>query len=201
MYVIVGLGNPGKKYEKTRHNMGFIAVDRLAEKYGIKIEKNKFKSLVGEGNIAGKKVIIVKPQTYMNNSGEAVREVINFYKPDLSELIVIYDDIDIAEGVIRMRKFGSAGTHNGMRSVVLHTGSDRFPRIRIGIGAANKGDLIDHVIGTLRKDEASLLEESVEAAVSATVCFIESGIDIAMNRYNKANKKIAESEKDEKEKD
>ena len=117
MYVIAGLGNPGKKYENTRHNMGFITIDQLAEKHNIKVDKLKFKALVGEGRIAGQKVMLVKPQTYMNLSGESIREVMNFYKLEPENLIVIYDDIDIEAGTLRIRKFGSAGTHNGMKSV------------------------------------------------------------------------------------
>ena len=129
MYVIAGLGNPGKKYENTRHNMGFITIDQLAEKHNIKTDKLKFKALVGEGRIAGQKVLLVKPQTYMNLSGESIREVMNFYKLEPENLIVIYDDIDIEAGTLRIRKFGSAGTHNGMKSVVYQLQSDRFPRI------------------------------------------------------------------------
>ena len=134
MYVIVGLGNPGKKYENTRHNMGFMAIDLLADKFGIKVDKIKHKALIGEGRIANQKVLLAKPQTYMNLSGESVREILSYYKVDVENLIVIYDDIDIPTGTIRIRKFGSAGTHNGMRSVVYQLKSDRFPRIRVGIG-------------------------------------------------------------------
>ena len=141
MYVIAGLGNPGKKYENTRHNMGFITIDQLAEKHNIKVDKLKFKALVGEGRIAGQKVMLVKPQTYMNLSGESIREVMNFYKLEPENLIVIYDDIDIEAGTLRIRKFGSAGTHNGMKSVVYQLQSDRFPRIRLGIGSQKKGRL------------------------------------------------------------
>ena len=156
MYVIAGLGNPGKKYENTRHNMGFITVDQLAEKHDIKVDKLKFKALVGEGRIAGQKVLLVKPQTYMNLSGESIREVMHFYKLEPENLIVIYDDIDIELGTLRIRKFGSAGTHNGMKSVVYQLQSDRFPRIRIGIGNQKKGDLVDFVIGGFSKEEVQL---------------------------------------------
>lgn len=156
MYVIVGLGNPGKKYENTRHNMGFIAVDLLAKEYGIKVDKIKHKALVGEGRIADQKVLLVKPQTYMNLSGESVREVLSYYKVDIENLIVIYDDLDIPTGTIRIRKFGSAGTHNGMRSVVYQIQSDRFPRIRVGIGSEKHSDLIDFVTGGFTKGSATL---------------------------------------------
>ena len=184
MYVIAGLGNPGKKYENTRHNMGFITIDQLAEKHNIKVDKLKFKALVGEGRIAGQKVMLVKPQTYMNLSGESIREVMNFYKLEPENLIVIYDDIDIEAGTLRIRKFGSAGTHNGMKSVVYQLQSDRFPRIRLGIGSQKKGDLVNFVIGGFSKEEVPVLEEAVNYAVLATECIIEDGIDKAMNQYN-----------------
>ena len=196
MYVIAGLGNPGKKYENTRHNMGFITVDQLAIKHDIKVDKLKFKALVGEGRIAGQKVLLVKPQTYMNLSGESIRQVMHFYKLDPEKLIVIYDDIDIELGALRIRKFGSAGTHNGMKSVVYQLQSDRFPRIRIGIGSQKKGDLVDFVIGGFSKEEVPVLEETVTKAVSAIECILEEDVDIAMHRYNtkKARPKKEEHE-------
>lgn len=184
MYVIAGLGNPGKKYENTRHNMGFITIDQLAEKHDIKIDKLKFRALVGEGRIAGQKVLLVKPQTYMNLSGESIRDVMNFYKLEPENLIVIYDDIDIEAGTLRIRKFGSAGTHNGMKSVVYQLQSDRFPRIRLGIGSQKKGDLVNFVIGGFSKEEVPVLEEAVSNATLAIECIIEDGIDKAMNQYN-----------------
>lgn len=184
MYVIAGLGNPGKKYENTRHNMGFITIDQLAEKHDIKIDKLKFKALVGEGRIAGQKVLLVKPQTYMNLSGESIRDVMNFYKLEPEKLIVIYDDIDIEAGTLRIRKFGSAGTHNGMKSVVYQLQSDRFPRIRVGIGSQKKGDLVNFVIGGFSKEEVPVLEEAISHAVLAVECIVEEGIDKAMNQYN-----------------
>ncbi len=196
MYVIAGLGNPGKKYENTRHNMGFITVDQLAIKHDIKVDKLKFKALVGEGRIADQKVLLVKPQTYMNLSGESIRQVMHFYKLDPEKLIVIYDDIDIELGALRIRKFGSAGTHNGMKSVVYQLQSDRFPRIRIGIGSQKKGDLVDFVIGGFSKEEVPVLEETVTKAVSAIECILAEDVDIAMNRYNtkKARPKKEEHE-------
>lgn len=196
MYVIAGLGNPGKKYENTRHNMGFITVDQLAIKHDIKVDKLKFKALVGEGRIADQKVLLVKPQTYMNLSGESIRQIMHFYKLDPEKLIVIYDDIDIELGALRIRKFGSAGTHNGMKSVVYQLQSDRFPRIRIGIGSQKKGDLVDFVIGGFSKEEVPVLEETVTKAVSAIECILAEDVDIAMNRYNtkKARPKKEEHE-------
>ncbi len=196
MYVIAGLGNPGKKYENTRHNMGFITVDQLAIKHDIKVDKLKFKALVGEGRIADQKVLLVKPQTYMNLSGESIRQIMHFYKLDPEKLIVIYDDIDIELGALRIRKFGSAGTHNGMKSVVYQLQSDRFPRIRIGIGSQKKGDLVDFVIGGFSKEEVPVLEETVTKAVSAIECILAEDVDIAMNQYNtkKARPKKEEHE-------
>ena len=201
MYVIAGLGNPGKKYAQTRHNMGFITVDQLAEKHNIKVDKLKFKALVGEGRIAGQKVLLVKPQTYMNLSGESIREVMHFYKLEPEQLIVIYDDIDLEAGSLRIRKFGSAGTHNGMRSVVYQLQSDRFPRIRVGIGSQKKGDLVDFVIGGFSKEEVPVLEEAVTKAVCALECILEDGIDKAMNQYNTKKKSKKEEKKDEKKED
>ena len=189
MYIIVGLGNPGKKYENTRHNMGFIAVALLAEEYGIKVDKIKFKALVGEGRIAGRKVLLVKPQTYMNLSGQSVMEVMNYYKEDIENLIVIYDDIDIPTGSIRLRKKGSAGTHNGMRNIVYLLQDDRFPRIRVGIGSDKKVDLMDYVIGGVTKKEKELLEDALTRAAKAAACIVEKGIDKAMNEYNIRQKK------------
>ncbi len=189
MYIIVGLGNPGRKYENTRHNMGFIAVDLLAKKYGIKIDKIKFKALVGEGRIAGQKVLLVKPQTFMNLSGQSVVEVMNFYKEEIENLIVIYDDIDIPTGSIRLRKKGSAGTHNGMRNIVYLLGEDTFPRIRVGIGSQKKVDLINYVIGGVSKGEKELLEDALTRAADAAACIVEKGIERAMNEYNVRQKK------------
>ncbi len=185
MYVIAGLGNPGKKYENTRHNLGFITVDKLAEDNGIEINKLKFKALVGEGRLSGERVLLVKPQTYMNLSGESVREIMNFYKLEPENLIVIYDDFDIAVGTIRVRKFGSAGTHNGMKSIIQQLRSDRFPRIRVGTGSDHMGNLIDFVTGGFTREEVPLLEEAVTEAAAACQCIISDGLDKAMNRYNK----------------
>lgn len=183
-FIIAGLGNPGRKYENTRHNLGFITVDKIAEDNDISVKKIKFKSLVGEGVIGSDKVILMKPQTFMNNSGEALREIVNFYKVPPENLIVIYDDFDIPIGSIRVRKFGSAGTHNGMRSVIRLLGFDNFPRIRIGIDSTIKNELIDFVTGGFRKEEVPLLEEAVTNGAAAAETIVTKGIDLAMNRYN-----------------
>ena len=184
MFIIVGLGNPGKKYEFTRHNMGFITVDRLAEKHDIVINKLKFKALVGEGKIAGQKVLLVKPQTYMNLSGESVRDIMNFYKEPLENLLVVYDDVDIPVGSFRIRKKGSAGTHNGMKNIVYLLNDDGFPRIRIGIGTGKKENMISFVTGGLTKEEVEPLEASIDKAVESIAAYISEGIDTAMNRFN-----------------
>ena len=184
MYIIVGLGNPGKQYENTRHNMGFLAVDLLAEKYNIDVNKIKFKALVGEGRIAGQKVLLVKPQTYMNLSGEAVRQAMDFYKIDPEELIVIYDDIDIPTGTFRIRKKGSPGTHNGMRNIFQHIQTNDFPRIRVGIGSGKKANLAGYVTGGISKSEQEILADVLKNSADAAACIIEKGIDKAMNEYN-----------------
>ncbi len=199
MYIIAGLGNPGKKYENTRHNIGFITLDLLAERNDIKINKIKHKALVGEGRISGQKVLLVKPQTYMNLSGQSLREVMSYYKEDVSRLIVIYDDIDIPMGSVRIRKKGSAGTHNGMRSIVYDLQSDQFPRIRIGIGKERRSDLRDFVIGGFSKEEKEPLENAVRRAAAAAECIVEKGIDKAMNEYN-IRQKAAEKKDDDKKK-
>ncbi len=187
MYIIVGLGNPGKKYENTRHNIGFITVDYIADELGIKINKSKNKALVGEGSVSGQKVLLVKPQTYMNLSGEAVREIVSYYKIDLSNLIVIYDDIDIEKGAVRIRAKGSAGTHNGMRSVIYQLQDDNFPRVRIGIGKSDDIPLVNYVVGGFTKDEVNVMEGAVVRAAKGTLSIIEDGIELAMSRYNGSN--------------
>ena len=184
MYIIAGLGTPGKKYEQTRHNMGFLAVDFLAEKYDIKVNKIRFRALTGEGRIAGQKVLLLKPQTYMNLSGESVRLALEYYKVSPQELIVIYDDIDIQAGMIRIRKKGSAGTHNGMRNILYHIRTEDFPRIRVGIGSGRKEDMINYVTGSVPKDEITLLKEAADKAACGAACIVEKGIEKAMNEYN-----------------
>lgn len=201
MYIIAGLGNPGKKYENTKHNVGFITLDLLAEKHNIKINKIKHKALVGEGIISGQKLLLVKPQTYMNLSGNSIREVVEYYKVDLDKLIVIYDDVDIPMGNLRIRKRGSAGTHNGMRSIIYDLQDDGFPRIRIGIGGERGGErkmsLAGYVLGGFKKEEKNLMQDSVVRAVLAVECLLEKGIDAAMNEYNVKQSAEEESKEDE----
>ena len=184
-YVIVGLGNPGKEYADTRHNMGYKAIDVLSSDENIEIRRNKFHSLIGQGRIAGKKVVLVKPETYMNRSGIAVREAAMYFNVAPENLIVIYDDIDLPSGSIRIRKSGGAGTHNGMKSVVEQLGTKDFVRIRIGVGAAEAGeDLVDRVIGEVPKAERELLQKAAAEAAAAVKDIITIGVDNAMNRHN-----------------
>ena len=199
MYIIVGLGNPGKKYEHTRHNMGFLALDLLADKYGIKVDRLKFKALTGEGRIEGKKVLLVKPQTYMNLSGESVRDVMNFYKEPIENLVVIYDDIDIPEGTLRIRAKGSAGTHNGMRNIVYLLGDDGFPRIRVGIGGESHMDLINYVTGRVTESEADLLWTALNKAAEAAADIVINDVIHAMQEYNIKPKRLKKQKASEEE--
>ncbi len=199
MKVIVGLGNPGRQYENTRHNIGFIAIDRISEKLGIKVNRSKFRATVGEGMTGGEKVLLVKPETYMNDSGLSVHDIMDFYKLSPEDLIVVYDDFDIPEGSVRIRPFGSAGTHNGMRSIVRLLGSDRFPRVRIGTGKTNmeQRELVGFVLGGFSKDEVKVMEEAVDLARDACICWLEHGIDLTMNRYNVRKQKKPEEKKEQ----
>lgn len=197
-YVIIGLGNPGKDYEKTRHNMGYRAIDVLSYDAGIEIKRKKFHSLIGQGKIAGKKVVLVKPETYMNRSGIAARETAMWYDVPSQNVIVIYDDIDLPVGAIRIRKSGGPGTHNGMKSVVSELGTKDFTRIRIGVGAAKADeDLVDRVIGKVPKAEQALLDEAAREAAKAASDIIEKGVDIAMNIHNHTEKKKEEKKADQ----
>ncbi len=188
-YVVVGLGNPGDKYLPTRHNVGFKVIDLLSEKTGIKTGKLKFKSLYGEGHHNGFRIVLVKPQTFMNNSGECVREIVSWYKASLDHVILVYDEVDISLGTLRIRIKGSAGTHNGMKSVIYHLKSQDFPRIRVGIGGpSGQIDLADYVLGRFTKEELKTAVPGIKLAAQAALCIIEEGIDKAMNKYNKAVK-------------
>lgn len=185
MYLIVGLGNPEKDYENTRHNMGFQAINKIAKQYEIEITRKKFKGLYGTGNIEGEKVLLLKPQTFMNLSGESIKEVLQFYKIDSEKIIVLYDDIDIEPGKIKIKKAGGPGTHNGMKSVVHELNTQKFKRIRIGIGMPkHKEDLIEYVIGAIPEEDKEELEKGVELAKQAVIETIKNGIDKAMNKFN-----------------
>jgi PTH1 family peptidyl-tRNA hydrolase len=183
MFLIVGLGNPGREYEDTRHNIGFKVIDNISKEYNIKINRQKFKGVYGEGFINNKKVILLKPTTYMNLSGESVREVVDFYNLENSEMLIIYDDISLEVGKLRIREKGSAGGHNGIKSIIAHLGSDVFPRIKVGVGQPSV-DLVKHVLGKFTKDEMTILSESIEASTRATEEIIKNDVKTAMNQFN-----------------
>jgi PTH1 family peptidyl-tRNA hydrolase len=185
LYVVIGLGNPGKNYTNTRHNVGFNTLDLLAKRNNININKIKFKSVYGEGLIDNKKVILVKPQTYMNNSGLAVREILDYYKVPTEDLIVIVDDVDIGFADIRIKAKGSSGSHNGLKSIIYHIMDDNFPRVKIGIGKKYPDqDLADFVLSRFSKEEAVYIENSIINAAEAVELMIKDGIENAMNKYN-----------------
>ena len=191
MYIIAGLGNPTSKYHGTRHNVGFDAIDKIAEENGISVDVLKHRALCGKGIIAGEKVLLMKPQTFMNNSGEALRAAVDFYKADVeNEVIIIYDDISLSEGRLRIRAKGSAGGHNGIKSIIAHLGTEKFKRIRIGIGGKPEHmDLADYVLGRFPAEKRVDVESSLKNASSAYVCsalnlMLGQDIAAAMNRYN-----------------
>lgn len=186
MYIIVGLGNPGKDYDNTRHNIGFQVIDYLADQNGIAVTEKKHKALVGKGMIGSEKVILAKPQTYMNLSGESVRELVDYFKIDWEEeLIVISDDISLDVGGIRIRKKGSAGGHNGLKNIIQHLGGDGFSRIKMGVGEKPKGyDLADYVLGHFSGEEKNVMADSIKKAAEAIQTIFTEGVDMAMNRYN-----------------
>ncbi|MDD3218639.1 MAG: aminoacyl-tRNA hydrolase [Lachnospiraceae bacterium] len=187
MYLIVGLGNPGKKYEKTRHNMGFDTIDELIDKHNIPEAGKKFQALYGKGVLAQEKVILAKPLTFMNLSGESVREMVDYFKIDPEEeLIVIYDDIDLDPGQVRIRAKGSAGGHNGIKSIIQHLGTQQFMRIKVGVGAKPKGwDLADYVLGQFSKEDRALVDDAIARSADAVEMIVRDGIDAAMNEYNR----------------
>ncbi|MEH2958771.1 aminoacyl-tRNA hydrolase [Candidatus Merdisoma sp. JLR.KK006] len=187
MYIIAGLGNPTKKYEHTRHNIGFDVIDHLAEQYNISMNTKKFKGVCGVGTIEGNRVLLLKPQTFMNLSGNSVGEAVEFYKLDPArELIVIYDDIDLAPGNLRIRKKGSAGGHNGMKDIITHLGTQEFLRIRVGVGAKIEGqDLVNHVLGHFSGEDRKLVEDAISNAADAVRLMVQEQTDTAMNQYNK----------------
>lgn len=199
MFIIAGLGNPGKEYENTRHNAGFNSIDVLASKYNINIREAEHKALVGKGYIEGQKVILVKPQTYMNNSGEAIREICDYYKVDCeSELIVIYDDISLDVGMIRIRDKGSAGGHNGIKSIISHLSTQVFLRIKVGVGEKDSHiDLVNHVLGHFDKDDQAVMKDSFAKAADASVMLLSGDVEKAMNIYNR---KVTDKNSEDKEK-
>ena len=189
MYVIAGLGNPGREYEGTRHNVGFMTLDALADKYNIDVREKAFKGLIGKGMIEGNKVILVKPQTYMNLSGECIRQVMDYYKVDPEDILIVYDDISLAPGQLRIRAKGSAGGHNGIKNIIANLGSSVFPRIKVGVGEKPKGyDLADYVLGKFSKEDRVLMEEGYDLACEASALIMQGAIDQAMNEYNQKKK-------------
>lgn len=185
MFVVIGLGNPGNKYRKTRHNVGFDTIECLGETHNIKISKIKFKSIYGEGRIGNEKVLLVKPQTYMNNSGISALEILRYYDIPIENIIVIYDDVDIDFGSLRIRPKGSAGSHNGMKSMIYHLQDDEFPRVRIGVGSPKEQqDLADFVLSGFNKEEREIIDITIKKASEAVESIIIKGINKAMNEYN-----------------
>ncbi|MDE7222789.1 MAG: aminoacyl-tRNA hydrolase [Acetatifactor sp.] len=190
MFIIAGLGNPGREYENTRHNIGFCVIDAIAEKYGITMLERKHKAVVGKGYIDGQRVILLKPLTYMNLSGESIREAVDYYKVDeTSRLVVISDDISLDVGQLRIRKKGSAGGHNGLKNIIRHLGHENFIRIRMGVSDKPQGyELKDYVLGHFTDQEKKTLEETGSSAVQAVCMILQGDVDGAMNRYNTKKK-------------
>lgn len=188
MILIAGLGNPGAEYDNTRHNVGFKVIDNISKEYNIEINRQKFKGICGEGFIANQKVMLLKPSTYMNLSGESIREAADFYKLRSEDIIVLYDDISLDIGRLRLREKGSAGGHNGIKSIIANLGTDIFPRVKVGVGQPNV-DLVKYVLGKFSKKELEVLNQSVDAATKAVEEIIKSDITQAMNKFNgfKAN--------------
>ena len=193
MYLIAGLGNPGRQYEGTRHNVGFAALLTLADEYGIRVGTEKGKALTGSGIIGGEKVLLALPQTYMNLSGESIRALSDYFHIEPDHILIFCDDINLEPGRLRLRAKGSAGGHNGLKNIIQHLGTQDFARVRIGVGEKpEKMDLADYVLGHFGEEEKSLMREAQKEAAAAAVCFVEEGIDKAMNRFNKGKEKKKE---------
>lgn len=184
MKLIIGLGNPGKEYENTRHNTGFMVLDSLSKKLNVDINQSKFKGLYVKTKYKGEDVILLKPQTYMNLSGESVRQVMDFFKIAQEDILVIYDDLDMPVGKLRLRQNGSAGGHNGIKNIILHTGSQNFNRIRVGIDRSKVIKVVDYVLAKFTKDEQAYIEEGIDKASDAIIDYLEYGFNHAMNKYN-----------------
>ncbi len=185
MKIIVGLGNPTREYQGTRHNVGFSVIYNLSDKYNINVDTKKHKALIGKGIIEGEKVILAMPQTYMNLSGESVRELVDYYKCDPEDIIVIYDDISLDVGKLRIRAKGSAGGHNGIKNIIAHLGTQEFPRIKVGVGEKPpRMDLADYVLGHFSKEEQPIIREGADKACDAVALMIREDIATAMNKFN-----------------
>ena len=185
-WLVVGLGNPGARFESTRHNMGFLAVDRLAEQEKLRFNKLRFKAWTAEWKLGEEKILVMKPQTYMNLSGESVGEAARFYKVPADHVLVISDDVSLPVGKLRIRKSGSAGGHNGLKNIIQHLGTDAFPRIKVGVGMPEHPDheMIDWVIGKPQGEEAKTLRAALDRAAEAALCIVDEGADKAMNKFN-----------------
>jgi peptidyl-tRNA hydrolase, PTH1 family len=195
MKIIVGLGNPGPEYAKTRHNIGWMVIDAFAAKFRIRIDKHEKDAMTGAGRVAGGSVLVAKPQTYMNQSGDAVRLLVNAYSESLDDLIIVYDDIDLPLGKLRIKPNGGPGTHNGMRSIVSALATEKFARLRIGIGGVDSnGRLRDYVLGEIAPDEEAAITRAIERSVDALVLFVRGDLKRAMNEFNRDE--ISESEDD-----
>jgi PTH1 family peptidyl-tRNA hydrolase len=195
MQMIVGLGNPGKKYVETRHNVGFKVIDLLGGVLGIEVNKKSFGGRVGKGDFAGKQVVLFKPQQYMNLSGMPVAEAVGFYKMDLKDVLVVLDDMWLEPGQIRLREKGSAGGHNGLADVIEKIGTENVPRLRVGIGQAPPEGAVDYVLNHPDKKDAALVNEGVQRAKEAAICWLENGIEAAMTKFNRSTKDKFEKEK------
>lgn len=188
MKVVVGLGNPGIEYAKTRHNVGFMVIDGFAEKHSVENWKNNFHALIGETKIDGEKVLLVKPQTFMNLSGQAVLEVMQFYKVAKEDLLVIYDDMDLPVGTVKLRQKGSCGGHNGIRDIIRLLGTEQISRVKIGIGKSKYAQGADFVLGKFLPEEDNAIDDGIEKAMNAVSCWVKHGIVETMNRYNRQEK-------------
>jgi peptidyl-tRNA hydrolase, PTH1 family len=185
MKLIVGLGNPGSQYRRSRHNLGFEVVNLLEQQWAINVNRQKFQGRFGSGMVGGQQVALLKPETFMNRSGGSVIEAVTFYKLTLNDIIVVLDDMDLELGQLRLRQTGSAGGHNGLKDIIVRLGDDDFARLRIGIGTASENAAVNHVLGSFRSEEAPVVEAACRRAVEAVECWARQGIDKAMNRYNR----------------
>ncbi len=203
MFIVAGLGNPGREYARTRHNIGYMTLDVLSDRFDIDIRRHNFKAVFGEGYMGDQKVVLAKPETYMNNSGFSVMELMNFYKCEHSELIVVYDDVDLKLGTIRIRAGGSSGTHNGMKSIIYSLGYDDFPRVRVGIGrAGERENLVGLVLGAPGKEEAEELKDAIGKAADAVELIVSGRLNKAQELFNvRPKKERPAEEQDEAEKD
>lgn len=198
MKIIVGLGNPGNEYAKTRHNVGFMLIDSLAEHLNITLWKDKFNAQIAEGRIGAEKILLVKPQTYMNNSGEAVGPLMRWYKLEPEDIIVAHDDMDIPAGTIRIRKKGSSGGHNGIKSLISHIGSENFARVRLGIGRPLPGwSVVKHVLAPFPAEDKAEVDKAIDYLIPAVECIVSDGLDIAMNKYNPKKQKKQKAKQEE----